>query len=219
MFIDIDSFCYLIYLHNQNRHSFFSPSQINNHLSLLKYSPHMATANGKAQCFICNKEKNTYICRGCSKEFCFSHLTEHRQTLNKQFDEIENDRNLFRQLLSEQKEDRKIRPLIQEIDQWEEDSIKKIKQTTKECKEILFEHTNKYIIEMEIKLTKLTEELKEIREEDEFNEIDLNQIKTKLTKLTKEFEQPADIYIRQDSSSFINKISVIVSSSKLSESE
>ena len=122
--------------------------------------------------------------------------------------------NLFRQLLSEQKEDPKIRPLIQQIDKWEDDSIKKIKQIVKECKQILIQHTNKSFIEMEIKLTKLTKQLKEIREEDEFNEIDLNEIKTKLTKLTKDFDQPPNISIQEDSSSFINKISVIVSSGK-----
>ena len=175
----------------------------------------MATSTGKTQCFICTKGKSTYKCGGCAKDFCFIHLTEHRQIVSKQFDEIENDRNLLLQLLTEQKEDPQIRPLIQQIDQWEDDSIKKIKQIVKECKQILIQHTNKSFIEMEIKLTKLTKQLKEIREEDEFNEIDLNEIKTKLTKLAKEFEQPADIYIRQDSSPFINKISVIASSGKL----
>jgi hypothetical protein len=174
----------------------------------------MATATGKTQCFICSKPKSTYKCGGCAKEFCFIHLTEHRQIVSKEFDEIENDRNLLRQLLSELKEDPKIRPLIQQIDEWEEDSIKKIRQIAKECKQMLFQHTNKYIAQMEIKLTKLTEQLKEIRIEDEFNEIDLNEIKTNLTKLAIEFEQPSDIYIRQDSSSFINKISVVVSSGK-----
>jgi hypothetical protein len=175
----------------------------------------MATTTGKAQCFICSKEITTYRCGGCTKEFCFIHLTEHRQTVSKQFDEIENNRNLCLQLLIEQKKDPRKHSLIQKIDEWGEDSIKKIRQTTEECKRILFEHTNEYIIEMEIKLTKLTEELKKTREKDEFNEIGLNEIKTKLTKLTKEFDQPAaNISIRQDSSSFINKISVIVSSGK-----
>ena len=98
----------------------------------------MATSTGKTQCFICSKEKSTYKCGGCAKDFCFIHLTEHRQTVSKEFDEIENDRNLFRQLLIEQKEDPKIRPLIQQIDKWEDDSIKKIKRTGRECKQMLF---------------------------------------------------------------------------------
>ena len=174
----------------------------------------MATAPGKTQCFICSKEKSTYTCGGCGKDFCFIHLTEHRQTVSKEFDQIENDRNLFLQSLIERKKDPEIGPLIQEIDKWEEDSIKKIKQTTEECKQMVFEHTIKYVIEMEIKLTKLTDQLQELRHEDEFNEIDLDRIKTKLTKLAQEFDQPPNIYIRQDSSSFINKISVIVASGK-----
>jgi hypothetical protein len=174
----------------------------------------MTTATARAQCFICSKEKSTYTCGGCAKDFCFIHLTEHRQTVSKQFDEIENERNLFLQLLIERKNDPEIGPLIQQVDKWEEDSITKIKQTTEECKKMVFDYTNKYIIKMEIKLTKLTEQLKELRQEDEFNEIGLNQIKTNLTQLAKELNQPPNIYIRQDSSSFINKISVIVASGK-----
>jgi hypothetical protein len=55
----------------------------------------MATTTAKARCFICNKERNTYKCGGCSNDFCFNHLTEHRQSINQQFDEIENDHDQF----------------------------------------------------------------------------------------------------------------------------
>ncbi len=63
----------------------------------------MATTNINTQCSICNEETSTFICRGCSKDFCFNHLTEHRQSINKQFDEIENDHDQFRQIITEQK--------------------------------------------------------------------------------------------------------------------
>ena len=56
--------------------------------------------------------------------------------------------------------------------------------------------------------------MSEIRQENEFNEIDLSQFKTKLAKLVEELDQPINASIQQDSSSFINKISVIVSAGK-----
>ena len=56
--------------------------------------------------------------------------------------------------------------------------------------------------------------MRESRQENEFNEIDLDQFKTKLEQLAKELDQPPNISIRQDSTAFINKISVIVSSGK-----
>ncbi|CAF1305806.1 unnamed protein product [Adineta steineri] len=54
-------------------------------------------------------------------------------------------------------------------------------------------------------------ELKEIREENGFNEIDLNHFQFKLTQITEEFLQPSNISIRQDSQEFTKKISVISS--------
>ena len=193
MFVEIDSFRY----HTQNKSS-------------LHFTYHMAMANIKAHCFICNKQKTTYLCRGCSKDFCLPHLTEHRQTLSQQLGEIENDRDQFQQNISEQKQNRQNYPLIEQINQWEQNSIDKIKQTATECREILIE----YINEIENKFLQLTQQLKDIREENEFNEIDLDHLKNKLTQLTQEFNQPSNISVQQDSSSstFINKISVISSS-------
>ncbi|CAF1338900.1 unnamed protein product, partial [Rotaria sordida] len=170
------------------------------------------TPNDRGKCFACNKEKLIYSCEGCSKKFCLKDLTEHRQQLSKQFEEIENDRNELHQTLVEQKQDLKKFSLIQQVDKWEEDSIQKIKQTAEECRQILIEHKNKHFIEIEKKLSQLTEQLKEIRQENEFNEIDLEQMKTTLATLAEELVQPPDIKIEQDSTSFINKISIFVSS-------
>ncbi|CAF4129425.1 unnamed protein product [Rotaria sordida] len=171
-----------------------------------------ATPSNRAKCFICEKEKILYLCDGCSKKFCLKDLTQHRQDLGKKFEGIENDRDQFYQKLVEQKKDKKKLPLIQQIDKWEEDSIKKIKQTAEECRQILTEDKNKHFIKIEQKLSQFTEQLKQSRQEDEFNEINLDEFKTQLTKLAEELAQPSNIRIQQDSTSLINKFSVVVSS-------
>ena len=171
----------------------------------------MATATtGKAQCSTCGKERSTYYCRGCLNDFCFNHLIQHRQILSKQLDEIENDRDQFQQTLNERKENPNKHVLLQEISKWEEYSIHKIKETAKKCKEMLIEHTNNCTTDLENKLTKLTEQMRQTRQEDEFNEIDLNELKSKLTKLTEEFVKPPNIVIQQDPTSFVHTISVVV---------
>ena len=58
-----------------------------------------SAATGKAQCCMCGKVISTYKCGGCLQDFCFNHLTEHRQTLGKQLDEIENDRDQLQQII------------------------------------------------------------------------------------------------------------------------
>ncbi|CAF3086276.1 unnamed protein product [Rotaria sp. Silwood2] len=178
-----------------------------------------ATPRDRANCFTCDKEKIVYPCEGCSRKFCLKDLTEHRQSLSKQFEGIENDRDQFYQKLAEQKKDPKKHSLIQQVDKWEKASIRKIKQTAEECRQILIDHENKHLFEIEKKLSELTTQLKESRQEDEFNEIDLDRFKTTFIKLAEELGQPPNIRIQQDLTSFISKISIVVSSRICQENE
>ncbi|CAF3852060.1 unnamed protein product [Adineta steineri] len=171
----------------------------------------MAAANIRAQCSVCNKGNTTYICRGCSKDFCFQHLTEHRQILDRQLDEIVNDHDQFQQTIIEQKQNPHNSSLIQQINEWETNSIEKIQLTAQQCRETVIKLTQKSINDIERKFSELSQKLKGIRQENEFNEIDLNHFQLKLTQITKEFLQPSNISIRQDSQEFIKKISVISS--------
>ncbi|CAF5080378.1 unnamed protein product [Rotaria sp. Silwood1] len=151
-----------------------------------------ATPSDRAKCFSCDKEKIIYPCEGCSKKFCLKDLTEHRQNLNKQFEGIENERNQFYQKLTERKKGLKKLPSLQDVDEWKEELIAKIQQTAEEYKQTLVEH-NKHFIQIEEQLSRLTAQLKQARQENEFNEIDLDQFKIKLTKLTEELSQPSNI--------------------------
>jgi len=174
----------------------------------------MATGTGRARCITCEKEKRAVKCEGCSQFFCFDDLPHHRQQLSKQLDEIELNRDVFRQTLTEQTTDFKIHLLIKEIDKWEEDSIKQIQQTAKECRQLVLQHTTEHIDPIEIDLAKLTDDLRHIRQENDFNEIDLREFKQKLTQLEEKLNKPLNISIQQGSASLINKISVIVPSRK-----
>ncbi|CAF1135615.1 unnamed protein product [Adineta steineri] len=171
----------------------------------------MATVNKKTQCFVCNKEKNTYSCKGCSNEFCFPHLTEHRQKIDTQLETIINDHGQFQQKIIQQKQNSHNSSLFRQIDEWETNSINKIQQTAEECRETLIKLTQALINDMEEKFIKLSQKLKEIREENEFNETDLTNFQVKLTQITEEFLRSSNISIRHDSQEYINKISVISS--------
>ena len=79
---------------------------------------------------------------------------------------------------------------------------------------MLVQHTVGHINTTETKLAKLTEQLRQIRGENDVNEIVLNQFKQKLKQLEEELATPPHISIREESSSFVSKISVIISSGK-----
>ncbi|CAF1240329.1 unnamed protein product [Rotaria sp. Silwood1] len=69
-----------------------------------------------------------------------------------------------------------------------------------------------HFTKMEDRLSQLTEELKKIRQENEFNEINIVRIKTQLTKLGEELVQLPNVTIKKENTSFIEKFSVVVSS-------
>jgi hypothetical protein len=175
----------------------------------------MATVTGKARCVICKKERSAVRCEGCLQIFCFNHLNDHRQDFNRELDEIEMNRDLFRQTLNEQINHPPKHILIKQIDQWELDSIEKIQQTAKTCRETVCQQTNKHFNQMEMNLNNLTNQIRNFRQENDFNEIDLKHLKQKLTQLEKDLDQiSANVSIQEDSRSFINKISVVISSGK-----
>jgi hypothetical protein len=177
----------------------------------------MATKSGKIRCIICSKEKATMRCAGCFEEYCYNHMGDHRQQLNKQLDEIEINRDLFRQSLTQHIEQPNSQTLIQQIDEWEQKSIKTIQQIAEESRQIVLKHTNEYHQQLEIKLNKLTNELRESRHENDFNEINLRQFQDELDILTAELIKPSNISLQEDRISFINKISVHVSATSTTD--
>jgi chromosome segregation ATPase len=166
----------------------------------------MATANLNTQCSICKHEIRTFLCNGCSTNFCKTHLPEHLESLNEQLHYIQNDYNQFRQFIIDFKKNSEKYPLIKQIDQWENDSIIKIKQKAKECRDELINYTIPTINQIEIKLNNLSEQLITNQKKNDFNEIHLNKLKEKLEKLKKELNQPKNVSIEQQSNSFINLI-------------
>ncbi|CAF4012359.1 unnamed protein product, partial [Adineta steineri] len=97
----------------------------------------MAVASNKTLCFQCNKEKITFPCKGCSKEFCFTDLAEHQQILNEELNDIINDYDQFRQRINEQKQNPQNHSLIKQINQWETNSIEIIQQKAQQCRKIV----------------------------------------------------------------------------------
>ena len=172
----------------------------------------MATVPGRTRCVTCGKDKATAKCSGCFQDFCYNHLGEHRQQLNKQLDEIEVDRDLFQQAFHQQTTNPHKHSLIQRIDQWEQESIQKIKQTAEEVRQTLLIHTNEHIDQTKEKLDKLANQLKHSRDEDDIIETDLQKWKEELQQMTQQFSKPSNIKIQQSLIPLVNKVQVAFSS-------
>ncbi|CAF0899647.1 unnamed protein product [Adineta steineri] len=137
----------------------------------------MAMADKKTKCFTCNEDKITFSCEGCSKEFCFIHLTEHQQRLNEELNCIIDDYNKFKQRINEQKQNPQNHSLIEQINQWEIESIDKIQQKAKGCREIVIESLQKLLNDIEMKFNDLKKQIQQLHKETDFNEINLNHLR------------------------------------------
>jgi hypothetical protein len=165
--------------------------------------------NTKTLCFICNDEtkKITYLCKGCSNEYCYEHLGEHRHQLNNQLEFLVNNYNQFQQEINQQKQNSS---LIEKINDWENESIEKIQQIAKQCRTMVIKYTKITNNAIQKKFYLLIQQLKQIQKENQFNEIDLNLLQNQLKQITQEFIHPSNISIQQDS----HKISIETSISK-----
>ncbi|CAF0934778.1 unnamed protein product [Adineta ricciae] len=170
----------------------------------------VAIPSTKTRCVTCAKEKRAVRCEGCLQLFCYDHFLTHREDLNKRLDDIEISRDLFRQALNEQTNHPQIHLLIKQIDQWEKDSIKTIQQTASDCRQLLIQHTTKHVHQIESNLTKLTNQLRDLRQENDFNEYDLDQFQQKTKQLAEQLDQLSNITVREESTQLINKISVVM---------
>ena len=198
--------------------SAFSSSTLHNFHHQLVYlhsyftrNDNMATSTSKETCLLCNKNRGTYICEGCSKRFCIDHLLEHRTNIREQFDQLQNDHDQLRQQINDFKIDSTKHPLTKQIDRWEVESINKIKQHAQRCRMQWINYSTKFSAKIEQKLNHLAEKIKEIRRENQFDEIDLKDFKLRLTRLEKELDQSRNLSIQQQSTSFIDKIYLLSS--------
>ncbi|CAF3394194.1 unnamed protein product [Rotaria socialis] len=170
----------------------------------------MATsATTSKQCFICKKEKSDlHPCGGCSEKFCWQDLPKHHQEHVLELEKIVIDCDTFQQSISEQQQDLNHRPLIQQVNKWERDSIMKIQQTAEDCRQRLIKSTDDNIIEMKKRLNQFITDLRKMRNDDDFNEIHINKLRLLLEKLKKKLEQPLNVSILEEPTPFINKISI-----------
>ena len=174
----------------------------------------MMTTNifGRARCSICRKDNAVLICEGCLENFCYKHVADHRQQLSKQLADVETSCNLMREALNEQTTDSNKNPLIQQIDQWERESIEQIRRAAEEARQSIVKHTIGPLAEVEVKLQKVSNEVRKGREENDYSETDLSQWKTSLAKLKDKLPlQASNITLREDSTPFIKKLYVDVS--------
>lgn len=158
----------------------------------------MATAGKKLPCSKCQKASSMMICRGCGQGFCYRHITDHRQELSQQMDELVISHDQFKQNITEQEIEPTCHSLIKRVEQWEQESIDKIRQAANDARTLLVDIINTYRPEVGNALADLTKELQNARREDDYVETDLQQWREKLNQLNSQFNAAQIIEFNPD---------------------
>jgi len=168
----------------------------------------MATVSSKVLCSVCNKGKGTFKCEGCSEIFCPKHSIDHRSDLSKKLEEIEVTHDLAYKTLIQQTQNLRQHSLIQKIDQWEYQSIEKIRLMADEARNQLLKGITEHTTDIKKKLQDLSDELRQGREDNDYLEGDLQQWIEKLEELKLELLNPVNIVIQEDSAPLVTRIRI-----------
>mgnify|MGYP006973184621 FL=1 len=128
-------------------------------------------------------------------------------------------KKIFRQNLSEQIKLPNQQDLIQQVNKWEQVSINKIQQTAEKNRQFILKQMNKGFEKIDIDLNHLTNQIKEIRQESDFNESNLIDLRNKLGRLQTKLNNLSNISLKEDnsSSSIINRIYVDIEHRQLTD--
>jgi hypothetical protein len=158
----------------------------------------MASTILRKPCSKCNKGIGILTCDGCQQSFCTKHITDHRQELSIQMDNIGQDYDLFqRDLIDEENE---LYPLLNRINLWEKESITKIQQIAQQARDDLQQYLDHKKNQIKNAFNKLADEFQSSRESGDYTEIDFKLWMEHLTELRKTLEKPPIFDIIDDRS-------------------
>ncbi|CAF1133051.1 unnamed protein product [Rotaria sordida] len=150
----------------------------------------MASSGQQKSCVAC--ENGVATCTGCEKRFCLPHFTQHRQELDERMNEVVHEHNQLRKALDQQAT---APHLLSRIDQWEQTSIQKIKETAKQARADLqtcFDRTKHQLINS---LDNMASRLKSTQAINLYAEKELDASVQQLKQLRQMFEMPTGIDI------------------------
>ncbi|CAF3001584.1 unnamed protein product [Rotaria sp. Silwood2] len=179
----------------------------------------MASVAAKTSCATCGKGAGLFKCEGCTQTFCTNHVTEHRQTLHHQVDEIIIDYDNLHKKIIETKDQSNC--LIKYIDEWEQKSIVKIQHMAEETRQKIVELSDIHKRTVSQELNLLTERIKKARVEDDFFETDLIDWISTLNKLTdKLMNVSLSNSIKEDQSApLIYQLKLVITSSTFDDKD
>lgn len=153
----------------------------------------MASSKQTKACVGC--QNGIVTCNGCNERFCLPHFNEHRHEIDKRLDEVVQEHNQLRDSLSPQATPP---DLLSRIDQWEQSSIEKIKNTAQQARKELEQCLERTKNQLENTLEKMAGEMKSSQQIGNYSEKDTEGWMKELQRLRLMLERPPIFDIIED---------------------
>ena len=160
----------------------------------------MASSSTRKLCGIGNdcKQVGTFKCEGCFQAFCSQHVTDHRRLLGEDMIVITMEHDHLRETLTRQVAISDSNKLIKQVDDWEQESISKIRQKAKEIRQELLHLSTSHMDHLSTKLRHLSKQLTEGQKNDDFVETDIRRWRETLDFLKSSFGSRLEITMNQN---------------------
>ena len=133
-------------------------------------------------------------------------MVEHHQQLSEQLGQTEDEYNHFKNAIEERRSEPENHSFMQEIDQWEVQSIERIRRVAAKTRLQVSCCIKETTIDLNLQWKCLTEKLARCRKADDFADNDVQFFDEELQKLKKLLDTPQHFKIEYTPSFFINKI-------------
>jgi hypothetical protein len=142
-------------------------------------------ASPSAPCREC--DRSSYRCDGCRRLFCDYHLSEHRQNLTEQVDNLTTEYSNLKEILALPPSYESLTEsteLINKIDQWETDTIRQIKEIAEQTREKIRHRYDTIATErFGPEFQQLTEQLQQNQRTNHFTELDIQRLTAQINDL------------------------------------
>ena len=145
-------------------------------------------------------------CGGCSQDFCLADMNKHHKELNEQLSQTENRYNQLKNTFEEQHIKIPKQTLIKQIDDWEKESLDKVRYVANRVRRQLLSRIEDSTAGLNLELKRLTEQLNQCRKEDDFVDKDVQFFDEQFKRLKTLLDTLPDCKLAFRSTSFINEI-------------
>ncbi|CAF3014331.1 unnamed protein product, partial [Rotaria sp. Silwood2] len=151
----------------------------------------MATENESNLCSICNKSSAKSFCIGCKKYFCRKDFKEHERQLSIEFDNeiVRSHDELLEEIQKLEKSNYLSLNLFDQIEQWKNATINKVKKAAEKVQHELTELIEKQRITIIKQLEPIAKEIRSLREEENIVENDIDRLRQKINEIQQKLKQ------------------------------